>query len=52
MSKYTVEAVRRIHLRATIEADNYGEACRIADEEMITDDFEEIGGDFTLTYVA
>ena len=52
MTKYTVEAVRRIHLRATIEADTYAEACQIADEEMITDDFEEIGGDFTLTFVA
>ena len=50
MTKYTVEAVKRIYLRTTIEADTPEEARRIADEDLIVDDFEEINTDFTLTY--
>ena len=52
MSKYTVEAIKRIYLRTTIEADSLGEAHKIADEELITDDFEETGTDFTLTHLS
>ena len=50
--KYTVEAIKRIHLRAVIEADSLEEAQRIADEELIIDDFEETGSDFTLTHLS
>lgn len=52
MATYTVEAVRRIYLRTTVEADTLEEAQRIADQDLITDDFEEIGTDFTMVYVA
>lgn len=48
MPTYTIDAVRRVRLRATIEADTLEEARRIADEELITPDFEEVGGDFAL----
>ena len=50
MNTYTIEAVRRVHLRATVEAANREEAMRIVDEEYIVPDFEEVGGDFTFTY--
>jgi hypothetical protein len=51
MGTYTVEAVKRIYLRATIEADSLEDAHKIADEELIVPDFEETGTDFTLTFV-
>jgi hypothetical protein len=52
MQTYTIEATKRIYLRTTIEADSLEEAHKIADEELITDDFEEINTDFTLTFIA
>lgn len=52
MPTYTVGAVKRIYLRTTIEADSMEEAHKIADEELITDDFEETGTDFTLTHLS
>jgi hypothetical protein len=51
MGTYTVEAVRRVILRTTVEAEDREAALKIADEELITDDFEEIGGDFTFTFI-
>lgn len=52
MNTYTIEAVRRVYLRATVEAATRAEAFRIADEEYIVPDFEEIGGDFTFTHIS
>lgn len=52
MATYTVEATKRIYLRTTIEADSMEEAHKIADEELIVPDFEEIGTDFTLTHIS
>lgn len=52
MATYTVEAIKRIYLRTTIEADSMEEAYKIADEELITDDFEETNTDFTLTHLS
>ena len=52
MPTYEVGAIKRIHLRVTIEADSREEAYKIADEELITDDFEETNTYFTLTFIA
>jgi hypothetical protein len=52
VAAYTVEAIRRVRLRTTVEAETWQEAHRIADEELITPDFEEVGGDFTLTNIS
>jgi hypothetical protein len=51
MPTYTVDAIKRVRLRTTVEADTRDEAYRIADEELMTDDFEEIGQDFALTNI-
>lgn len=50
MATFTMEATKRIYLRTTIEAETLEEAQKIADE-LIVDDFEEIGTDFTETYL-
>jgi hypothetical protein len=50
MATFTVEATKRIFLRTTIEAENIEQAQKIADE-LIVDDFEETGTDFTETYL-
>jgi hypothetical protein len=50
MATFTVEATKRIFLRTTIEADNIEQAQKIADE-LIVDDFEVTGTDFTETYL-
>ena len=50
MATFTVEATKRIFLRTTIEAKTIEQAQKIADE-LIVDDFEEIGADFTETYL-
>lgn len=50
MATYTFEAVKRIYLQATVEADTREEAFEIADKEFIIDDFEETGTDFTWTH--
>lgn len=50
MATFTMEATKRIYLRTTIEADSIEEAQKIADE-LIVDDFEEIGTDFTETFL-
>jgi len=51
MGTYTVEATKRIFLTTTIEAESLEEAERIADQELITDDFEEKNTDFRITEV-
>jgi hypothetical protein len=51
MGTYTVEATKRIYLRTTIQASSLEEAQKIADEDLIVPDFDEIGTDFTMTYV-
>ena len=50
MATFTMEATKRIYLRTTIEAETLAEAQKIADE-LIVDDFEEIGTDFTETFL-
>lgn len=50
MATFTMEATKRIYLRTTIEAETLEEAQKIADE-LIVDDFEEIGTDFTETFL-
>lgn len=51
MGKFVVEAVRNIYLQTTIVADSYEQACEIADNELITDDFNEVGGQFYIDTV-
>lgn len=51
MTKYTIEAVRRIYLRADVEANSREEAFEIVDREFIDDDFEVTNSDFTFTSV-
>lgn len=50
MATFTMEATKRIYLRTTIEAETLEEAQKIANE-LIVDDFEEIGTDFTETFL-
>ena len=50
MPRFTIEATKRIYLTTSIEADNYEEALALADE-LITDDFEQTGTDFTTTFI-
>ena len=52
MATFHVSAVKRIYLDTTVEAETREEAVRIADEDLITEDFEETGTDFTLTHVS
>jgi hypothetical protein len=49
--QYTLEAVKRVYLTTTIEANSLEEAQEIADQLMI-DDFEELGSDYTQTFLA
>lgn len=51
MATYRVSAVKRLYLETTVEADSYEEAMRIADSDLIIDDFETVNVDFTLTHV-
>lgn len=46
--EWTIDAVKIIRLRTTIVAETPEEAHRIADEELITDDFEEVGAEFAI----
>ena len=46
--EWTVEAVKIIRREATIVADTPEEAHRIADEELITDDFREVATEFAI----
>jgi hypothetical protein len=51
MPNYEVRALKEIRLVTTVEADNQEEAERLADVELITDDFVESGVSFTLLSV-
>lgn len=51
MPKFTVYAVLTQDLQAEIEADTLEEAIRIADEELITGDFECVQAEFKLEMV-
>jgi len=51
VKKYKVYATKRLHLECEIEATSQEEAERIADYELITDDFTEENTDFTLENV-
>jgi hypothetical protein len=48
MPKFTIYATLVTQLETEIEADNYEEAYRIADYELITGDFEAVNSEFTL----
>jgi hypothetical protein len=51
MPKYKVYAIVTTQLEAEIEADNYEDAYKYADYEMITGDFDAVNSDFTLGLV-
>ena len=48
MNKYEVYATLKSELMTVIEADSLEEAERIADEELVTGDFDALSGNFTL----
>jgi hypothetical protein len=48
MKKYEVYATLKSELMTVIEADSLEEAQKIADEELITSDFDQLSGEFTL----
>ena len=48
MNKYEVYATLKSELMTEIEADSLEEAQKIADEELISSDFDPIDGVFTL----
>jgi hypothetical protein len=48
MPKYRIYAEKKIYLECVIEADTQEEAERIADEDLITDDFEQVNTHFTM----
>ena len=48
MPKFTVYATVSYDLEAEIEADSLEQAQEIADKDLITDDFEQVTGEFTL----
>lgn len=48
MPKFKIEATRKIYVFAIVEANNEEEAERLYDKELVSDDFEEEGGSWTL----
>lgn len=48
MPKFIVYATVTQDLQAEIEADSLEEAQRLADQDLITGDFEQVTGEFTL----
>jgi hypothetical protein len=52
MNTYTIEAMKIIRLRATLEAPTREEAFEIVDTEYIVDDFEETGTEFVFTHIS
>jgi len=46
--KYEIAATLKQELKITIEADSYEEALRIAEYDLITDDFDCTGAEFIL----
>jgi hypothetical protein len=51
MPKYRVYALTTTQLETEIEADNYEEAYKYADYELITGDFDAVNNEFTLGLV-
>lgn len=51
MPKYRVYATTTTQLETEIEADNYEEAYKYADYELITGDFDALNTDFHLDLV-
>jgi hypothetical protein len=51
MPKYKVYATVTTQLETEIEADTYEDACKYADDELITGDFDAVNTDFTLGLV-
>ncbi len=51
MPKYRVYATVTTQLETEIEADNYEEAYKYADYELITGDFDAVNSEFTLGLV-
>lgn len=48
MPKFTVYATVTYDLETEIEADSLEQAQEIADKDLITDDYEQVTGEFTL----
>jgi hypothetical protein len=46
--KYEIAATLKQELKITIEASSYEEALRIAEYDLITDDFDIVTAEFTL----
>ncbi len=46
--KYEIAATLKQELKITIEANSYEEALRIAEYDLITDDFDIVTAEFTL----
>lgn len=46
--EWKIEAVKIIRLETTVTADTAEEAHRIADQDLITDDFREVGTEFAI----
>lgn len=40
MAKFTIYATKEIHLATEVEAQNYEEALRLYDEELLEEDYE------------
>ena len=51
MAKYFVQATKTIHLEGYVETDSELEAWQAADE-MIVDDFEDVGTAFRITQIS
>jgi hypothetical protein len=48
MKEYKIAATLKQDLKITIKADSYEEALRIAEYDLITDDFDITGAEFIL----
>lgn len=48
MKKYKITAKYIRHLEIEIDAENYEEALRFAEDELITDEFDVVGTEFIL----
>lgn len=48
MKKYKITAKYVSHLEIEIDAENYDEALRIAEDELLTEEFDVVGAEFIL----
>lgn len=51
MKEYKITATLKQDLEITIEADSYEEALRIAEYDLLTEDFDVVGAEFNLDRV-